>query len=292
MDLAATCVINGILVGGVYALLGMGIVLIYKATSVYNFAMGQMAVFGAFIAYSCMKIMELPIIVCVVVGVLAGGLMGLVVERFALRKLIGQPLIAALIATLAVSVLLKGVVVAIWSSSVIPFPREIFPKSELVIGGVQISGNLFGSFLIALLGFVIFTIYFRKSSTGLAMRAVAEEHQIAQSLGVRVTSVFATTWFIGGLVCAIGGICLADKVALGVNEIPAMTFMAFPAVLIGGLESVAGVAIGGLIIGLAENFCNAYVSQSFGEIAPWLIVILILIIRPEGLWGLKRIERI
>lgn len=292
MDLALNCLINGILIGGIYALVGMSLVLIYKATSIFNFAMGQMAIFSAFITYSVMLFLKWPAWICVIVGVLAGGLLGLVVERIGLRRLIGQPLVAALISTLAISVLLRGVMVAIWSSNLISFPTPIFPHDQAAFGNIVVSYNLIGAFVIAAIAYVIFTIFFRKSGTGLEMRAVAEDHQIAQSLGVRVPKVFAATWFIGGLICAIGGILLSDKVALGINEIPAVAMKAFPAVLLGGLESVGGVAIGGIVIGLAENFSNAYISESFGEIAPWVIVVITLIIRPEGLFGLKRIERI
>ena len=292
MDLAATCLINGILVGGVYALIGMSLVLIYKATSIFNFAMGQMAIFSAFVTYSIMLWAKMPVWLCVIGGVVAGGLLGLVVERAALRKLIGQPLVAALVSTLAVSVLLRGLMVAIWSSNLVSYPTPIFPHDQAVFGNIVISYNLVGTFAIAAIAYIAFTIFFRKSGTGLEMRAVAEDHQIAQSLGVKVPNVFAATWFIGGLICAIGGILLSDKVALGINEIPAVAFKAFPAVLLGGLESVGGVAIGGIIIGLAENFSSAYISESFGEIAPWIIVALTLIIRPEGLFGQKRIERI
>lgn len=292
MELAAVCTANGILVGGVYALIGMGIVIIYKATSVLNFAFAHMGVVGAFICYSLMKWLGMPVWVSVTAGILSAGLLGLAIERFALRKLIGQPLMAALIATLAVSIFLQGIVSAIWSPTVVSFPTPIFPKGGFLFFGAVISGNLIGSFIIAALAFAIFTVFFMKSGTGLAMRGVAEDHQIAQSLGVRVTNVFALTWFIAGLVCGIGGICLADKLALGVNEVPALAFRTLPAVLLGGLNSVGGVAIAGVVIGLAENFGNAYISQTFGEIVPWIIVTLTLIIRPEGLWGLRRIERI
>ena len=124
------------------------------------------------------------------------------------------------------------------------------------------------------------------------MRGVAESHEVAHSLGVKITFVFAITWAIAGVVAALGTSFMGDKVALIVHELPGMALRAFPAVLLGGLDSVPGVLVGGLIVGVLENVSNAYIGVAFGDLTPWIIMMIVIIIRPEGLWGLKRIERI
>jgi branched-chain amino acid transport system permease protein len=284
--------INGLLVGGVYALVGLGIVLIYKATHIFNFAVGQMALLGAFFTWSMMQWFGIPTSISIIVGMGGGWLLGMLTERLAMRRLIGQPLIAAIMATLALSVIFRGVVIAVWGASAVPFPKPIFPTESLHLGMVSTSATLVGSFLIAMLCFGAFVLFFRRSGTGLAMRGVAEDHQVSRSLGVRVTSVFSITWAIAGMVAAAAGICLADRLALSIGELPAIALKSFPAVLLGGLDSIPGVIVGGLIIGLVENLTGGYISAVLGQITPWILLMVVLMIRPEGLWGLKRIERI
>ncbi len=292
MELFFTCLINGILVGGVYALVGLGIVLIYKSTAIFNFAAGEMGVIGAFVVWSLMTYLEAPAWISVVVGVGVGWLVGMAVERLALRRMIGQPIISAILATLALAIFLKGLAITIWSANFVVFPTHIFPTATLNLGELKVSAALISAFVVAMLCFAGFVAFFRYSGMGLAMRGVAESHQISQSLGVKVTTVFALIWAIAGAVSAIGAIAVSDRTVLSVNEVPMFALAAFPGVLLGGLESIPGVLVGCLIVGVLENLSNGYLGVAYGGLTPWIVLMVVIIIRPHGLWGLKRIERI
>lgn len=285
-------VVTGILVGGVYALIALGIVIIYKSTRVFNFAIGQMMVVGAFFCWSLMKWAGLPAWAGFVVAWPLSYLMGLLVERLVMRPLIGQPLIGAMMACLSLSVLLHGLVILIWSAYVTSFPTPIFPKKALTFGNVAVSGGLLGAFAIAIVAFCVFTLFFQRTKTGLTMRGTAEDHELAQSTGIRVTSVFALAWGIAGILCCLSGVVIADRLALGVTETSAIAFKVFPAILLGGLDSIPGVLVGGLVVGLTESLTAGFIDPVYAQITPYIILLIVLLIRPEGLWGLKRIERI
>jgi len=284
--------VTGILVGGVYALIALGIVIIYKSTRVFNFAIGQMMVVGAFFCWSLMKWAGLPAWAGFVVAWPLSYLMGLLVERLVMRPLIGQPLIGAMMACLSLSVLLHGLVILIWSAYVTSFPTPIFPKKALTFGNVAVSGGLLGAFAIAIVAFCVFTLFFQRTKTGLTMRGTAEDHELAQSTGIRVTSVFALTWGIAGILCCLSGVVIADRLALGVTETSAIAFKVFPAILLGGLDSIPGVLVGGLVVGLTESLTAGFIDPVYAQVTPYIILLIVLLIRPEGLWGLKRIERI
>jgi branched-chain amino acid transport system permease protein len=284
--------VTGILVGGIYALIALGIVVIYKSTKVFNFATGQMMVVGAFFCWSLMKWLGFPSWAGFVGALPLSYLIGLFVERLAMRPLIGQPLIGAMMACLSLSVLLHGLVILVWSAYVTSFPTPIFPKKALIFGNVAVSGGLLGAFLIAIVAFCVFALFFQRTATGLTMRGTAEDHELAQSTGVRVKSVFALTWGIAGILCCISGVVLADRLALGVTETSAIAFKVFPAVLLGGLDSILGVLVGGIVVGLTESLTAGFIDPIYAQITPYIILLIVLLIRPEGLWGLKRIERI
>jgi len=219
-------------------------------------------------------------------------LLGLLIERLAMRPLIGQPLIGAMMACLSLSVLLQGLVILVWSAYVTSFPSPIFPRKALTFSNVAVSGGLLGAFIIAILAFFIFAFFFQRTTTGLAMRGTAEDHELAQSTGIRVINVFALTWGIAGVLCCVSGVILADRLALGVTETSSIAFKVFPAVLLGGLDSIPGVLVGGLVVGLTESLTAGFIDPIYSQIAPYIILLIVLLIRPEGLWGLKRIERI
>lgn len=292
MEFFLTCLINGILVGGIYALLGLGIVLVYKSTAIFNFAAGEMGVVSAFVVWSLMVYLQLPGWAAVLGGVAMGWLVGMAIERLALRRMIGQPIISAILATLALGILLRGLVITAWSADIVRFPTPVFPSETISFGTLSVSATLVSAFAVAMLCFAGFVIFFRRSGIGLAMRGVAESHQVAQSLGVKVTTVFALIWAIAGAVSAVGAVCVADRAALSVHAVPLVALSAFPGVLLGGLDSIPGVLVGCLIVGILENLSNGYLGVAFGDLTPWVVLMIVIIIRPQGLWGLKRIERV
>lgn len=284
--------LNGILIGGLYALLALGIVLIYKATCVFNFALGEMLALGAFLLLTFMVTVGLPLYLALPCTAVAALIVGLAIERFALRPLIGQPILASIMATLSFSLIIKGVILFVWGSFIVSFPKKVMPTKALSFGDIYLSNELIWTFIVSIGLFLAMTLFFQFTKTGLFMRATAEGHDVAQAAGIDVEKVFGITWGIAALVAAAGGIMLGNRFGVGVTTLPVMAIKAFPAVLFGGLESITGALIGGLVIGVIESLVAGYVNTEISEISPYVILLLVLLVRPQGLLGLKRIERI
>ena len=223
-------------------------------------------------------------------------LMGILIERLTLRPLIGQPIFATVMMTLAMAQFLQGMTILTWGAYQRPLP-EILPLQPLIIGTIRLRLNLVIAFAVAMLGFGIFAIFFRYTKAGLAMRAAAEDHRLAQSVGLSVRRIFGLAWAIASVIAMTGGVLLGNISGVDLN-LSSIGFKAFPAVLFGGLESIPGALIGGLAVGIIENLVAGLPadptvrSWNLGEIAPYVFMLLVLLFRPEGLFGLKRIERI
>ena len=290
MEAVLQYIANGLMVGGIYALIALGIVLVYKSTSVFNFAIGQMMMFGAFFFWMCTEQFGLPIWAGIVLALIGTVIVGLLIERFTLRPLIGQPLLSAVLVTLALAYFLNGVAMGIWG----PYPQalpDFLPGAPVSIGGIVFAHDLLWSFFLAMAIFVVLLLFYQRTRVGLAMRATAESHDIAQARGINVRTIFSLSWAICGVVAAVGGMLLAYR--LGVSQFLSLVGLkAFPVVLLGGLDSIGGALVGGLIVGLAENLAGGLIAPWMMEITPYIILLLVLIFRPEGLFGLKRIERI
>jgi len=283
-------IVNGLLIGGVYALIALGIVLVYKSTSVFNFAIGQMMMFGAFFLWMCVERFGLPIWAGILLALIGTLIVGLLMERFALRPLIGQPLLSAVLVTLALVYFLNGVAMGIWGAYPQALP-EFLPGAPVSVGGVVFAHDLLWSFFLAMTVFVLLLLFYQRTRVGLAMRATAESHDVAQARGINVRTIFSVSWALCGLIAAVGGMLLAYR--LGVSQFLSLVGLkAFPVVLLGGLDSVAGALVGGLIVGLVENLAGGLIAPWMMEITPYIILLLVLVFRPEGLFGLKRIERI
>jgi len=232
-------------------------------------------------------------------------LTGLVVERFAIRPLIGQPLFAMVLMTLAVAEVLHGVTQLTWGSVEIPLGvftgvRELgipspirIDASETLGGMIIVRTELLIAFILAIGAFTLFVLFFRYTSVGLSMRATAENQKLAQSVGLRVRTILAVAWAIAALLAATAGVLQGGATTLSQN-MPLLALRAFPAVLLGGLESVGGALVGGLVIGLVQEWAGLLFpgTQAGTELAPYVILMVVLIIRPDGLFGQKRIERV
>lgn len=358
--------IQGVMAGGVYALVALGIVIINKASGVFNFAHGYMMLWGGFIFYSQFTTNEnisiiaitllavvtvfmalttggyrslrnplnvglaiAAIVVLIVVMTLPGAglaqwvrsivgavtaavLLGLAIERFNIRPLIGQPLFASVMMTLAVAELLRGVMKAVWGSLETTIPifalpdpvvtgayqrlspiridaRETFLDGQIILN----QGQLF-AFVLALVAFAVFLLFFRYTNVGLAMRATAEDQRLAQSVGLRVRVILAIAWAIASLLAMVAGVLQGGANILAPNATPLLALAAFPAVLLGGLESISGALVGGIIIGLVQEWANFLFpgTQAGTELAPYVVLMIVLVIRPDGLFGQKRIDRV
>ena len=282
--------INGIMIGSIYALLAVGIVLIYKSSKIFNFSAGELSMFGAFFLWTFLSSMKLPLVLSLIFTMLAVGIVAYLMERFAIHPLIGQPLLSILLVTLGLSHMLEGLAMFMWGGYAENLP-QFLPGKPVIIGDIIIANDLLWAFGISISLLIVLLLFFKYTRVGLAMRAVAEDHQTAQARGINVSMIFGITWFIAGSIASIGGMLLAYR--LGVSQFLAdISLKAFPVVLIGGLESVVGAFIGGIIVGVIENLAGGFIAPWLIDVTPYVILILVLFVRPEGLFGLKRIERI
>ena len=284
--------IVGILTGGIYGLIGVGIVIIYKATDVFNFAVGTLMTLGALICVSLITQLHLPFWLAVPATLVIAGIIGILIERVGLRPLLSQPILSLVMATLAIESILRGMMLMIWTGYTISFPRGLFPGKTIFIGPLFISHEFLIAFVVAFISFALVGLFFYKTHTGLKMRVTAESHDVAMSLGVNITTIFAFAWMLAIMVGTLAGIIIGNRLGLQVIITSGMAFKALPAIMFGGLNSVAGAIIGGLVVGVLEKMAGGYIDPKIAEITPYIILLLILMIRPEGLFGLKRIERI
>ena len=284
--------IVGLLTGGIYGLIGVGIVIIFKATQVFNFAVGTLMTLGALICVSLITDLHLPFWLAVPATLVIAGLIGILIERVGLRPLLSQPILSLVMATLAIESIFRGLMLMVWTGYTISFPRGLFPGKPIFIGPLFISHEFLIAFVVAFISFGLVGLFFYKTHTGLKMRVTAESHDVAMSLGVNITTIFAFAWLLALMVGTLSGIIIGNRLGLQVIVTSAVAFKALPAIMFGGLDSVAGAIIGGLVVGVLEKMAGGYIDPKLAEITPYIILLLILMIRPEGLFGLKRIERI
>ncbi len=296
--------ISGLLAGGPIALTALGLVLIFKSSYIFNFAQGQMLLIGALITWWLAVELGLPLWLAILLAIVFSALMGLVIERLALRPMTGQPLLSIILMTLALSQVLQGLALLFFGGVQRNFPR-IFSAADpyrittpFVNNGepivVILKQNLAWSFIVAVAGVLLIGAFFRFTRTGLSMRGTSEDHELAQSVGIRIQRVFGLSWALAGVVATVAGVLLATSSGLDIS-LSVVVLAAFPAVLLGGLDSIPGTLVGGLIIGLAAGLVSASkvpIVRNASEIMPYVVLLIVLILRPEGLFGQRRIERI
>ena len=280
----------GVLSGGLLALVALGFVLIYKGTGVINFAMGEFMMLGAYFFFTANVLWGLPLWLALPATLVAVALCAALVERSILRPLAGQPVIAVLMATIGLASALHGGVEAIWSGKNYEMPT-LLPRTPFIVGDVLIPGQIVWSFVLASLIITAFTLYFRYSKTGIAMRAAASDPVTAYVLGIDVRRTQRLTWMFAGIVGAVAGIVVASMTSLS----PALGTAALgvlAVIILGGLDSIAGAIVAGLIIGLLESLTAAYLGGKVRDIVPYVVVLVILLVRPYGLFGTRQIERL
>ena len=292
---ALQLIITGIAVGGVYALMALGFVLIYKASTVVNFGPGELVLFEAYVAWATILNMRLPLYVALPVTLAIAILLGLVIERGVLRPLIGQPIISVIMVTFGFASVIRGVLNMTWGSDTRPFPA-LFSPEPFHLGPVPVSPVHLWSFVTVILLLGAFSLFFKFSLTGMAMRATADHQQVAQSLGISVKWIFALSWCIAAVVSTLGGIILGSVRGGVYFSLADLGLKVFPVVILGGLDSVAGAIVGGILIGVLENLSGGYLDPILGggvkEVAPFVVLVIILMFRPYGLFGKVEIERV
>ena len=287
--------INGLVVGSIYSLVALGFVIIYKATKVVNFAQGELVMVGAYVCFALTVQAHIPFIWSFLLTLLFSIILGLCVERLILRPLIGESIISVIMVTIGLSSVLKAIVQVIWGTQIRVYP-QVLPNEPFMILGLPVAPVYVAAFILSALLFTIFSLFFKFSSLGIAMRATAFDQQAAQSMGIGIKNIFALSWCIACIVSSIGGIILGN--INGINsQLGALGLKVFPAVILGGLDSLLGAALGGLIIGVLENISEGLAKEflnlgGFKEVASFIILILILMVKPYGLFGSKEVERV
>ena len=285
---------NGILIGLMYSLIALGFVLVYKATDAINFAQGEFVMIAGFVTAGALMVWGAPLWLAVALALVSLVAFGFVLERVMLRKLIGRPVIAVVMATIGLASILRGVGPFTIFSGTKPLPLPIrdepFMLGPIFVPPIQLLGA--GVSLAFLAGFGWF---FLRSRKGIAMRAVADNQQVAMAMGIDVERYFGVAWAMTGVVSALGGILWGNMLGVDVN-LALVGFKVFPVVILGGLDSIPGAIIGGLIVGLVENIAAGYVDPYVGggtkDFAPYVLMILALMIRPYGIFGKRIIERV
>jgi branched-chain amino acid transport system permease protein len=292
MEFFLQLLVNGISLGLLYALSALGFVMIFKSSSVLNFAHGELVAMGAFIFLVMSAWAKLPILVAFALTLLGSFALGFIIERFFLRPLIGEALIEVIMLTVGLAAMFKGLMLFVFGGDIHSYPQFLPEGLSLEIGAVSVPSVYVATFIIGILFLVIFGVFFKYSSQGIYMRSVAGNQPAALSLGVHVRRVFALSWAIAALVCAMSGIVLGTINGVNVHNLSAIGLKVFPVVILGGLDSIGGAILGGIIIGVLETFTGGYVSTSLREIIPYVVLVVILMVRPYGLFGLVEIERV
>ena len=292
MEFFLYLLVNGISLGFLYALSALGFVMIFKSSSVLNFAHGPLLAIGAFLFLVLSAWAHLPIILAFVLTLAGCFILGFIIERFFLRPLIGEALIQVIMLTLGIYYMFRGLLLFIFGGDIYDYPKFLPEGLSIKLGYIQIPSVYVATFVIGILFLILFGFFFKYSSQGIYMRSVADNQPAALSLGVHVRRVFALSWAIAALVAAMSGIVLGIINGINVHELSSIGLKVFPVVILGGLDSIGGAILGGIIIGLLETFTGGYVSSSLKEIIPYIVLVFILMVRPYGLFGLVEIERV
>ena len=286
--------ITGLAVGMVYALIALGFALVWKSSSVANLALGQLVLISSWFTYGMLVQAKFPYWIGFPLTVLFAIFLGWVIERFTLRPLIAQPILALITVTLGIGYFLEGVVTFIWPMSVAALPR-FFPQEPIHIGPAVVSQEYIWAAGISLLLFGLLSLFFKYHKMGIAMRATADDQMAVQACAIPVTSVFSMSWIFACIVAAIGGVLVSSigGVTFGLVE---TGLKSFSVVILGGLDSFVGCMVAGPIIGLCENLGGGYLTPLIGpgikDIIPFIIIIIVMMVKPYGLFGETRIERI
>ncbi len=295
MELFLQLLITGILVGSIYALVALGWTLIYKSSGVLNLAMGELTLIGAYVCLTFYNTWHIPFPLAILGSLVVGAILGLLVEQLVLRPLIGEPVLTVIMVTVGMSFLFRGLVGLIWGTDTVVFEPPVFPAEPIRLGPVIISPVFLGGFVASLVLLGVFVWFFQRTRWGLAMQATADDEMAALSLGVSAKAVYAIAWAIAFMAAGVGGIFLGSINGLNIS-VGYLGLLVLPAVVLGGLNSVPGAIVGGLIIGVLQNLAGGYLDRyipgGVKDIFPLAFMALILLFKPYGLWGWVKIERV
>jgi branched-chain amino acid transport system permease protein len=283
-------VVSGLAVGAIYGLVAMGFAVIYKATGIVNFAQGEMGMLTAYTTWSLATLMGTGGIATVFVAVVVGAALGLICERLIMRPMLGEPVLSVVLVTVGLAVVLRSIVTIIWGAS--PHKFEVAGADTILnIAGIGIRVSQVGVIVALLLAVAGFWFFLRHSRFGVAMRAVAADEKTARLMGVSTARVQAVAWASASGLAGLAGALFAVIYGL-TPTVFELGLKAFPATVLGGFDSVLGSGFSGLIIGVFENLVGGYLPSTLKEISGFVLILVVLMVRPFGLFGEKRIERV
>jgi branched-chain amino acid transport system permease protein len=290
-------VVSGIVVGSIYALSALGFVLIYKSSRVLNIAHGQIIASGAFITYALTVWAGIHIAVAFIMSMIITFFLAMSVERVFLRRLIGEPIISVIMVTIGLMSIIDGIIyMTPFGAENFSFP-EFLPKTPVALGGVSISWTQLVGLIITFIMIGGFTWFFKASTVGISMRAVSDDQFASMSIGISVPKVFGLAWATAGLSAAAAGGIIGNITGLNFDVLHSFGIIVFPVVIVGGLDSIFGAVVAGIIMGLIQQFAAGYLDGNWGlngtaDVAPYIILLIILLIKPHGLFGIHEIERV
>ncbi|WP_024921718.1 MULTISPECIES: branched-chain amino acid ABC transporter permease [unclassified Afipia] len=281
---------SGLAVGAVYGLVAIGFAVVYKATRVINFAHGEMMMLNAYLAHTIAVHTGVGFWALVPIVIIVSIVVGLLVEVLLIRPMIGEPTIAIVMMTVGLAIFIRSLVVLIWGASPLEFP-PLLGDDVLVFGPIR----LYLAQVIAI-GFLVvimagFAVFYRYTRSGIAMRAAANNETVALLMGIDVRRIYALAWALAAATAGLAGLLVSAIYEIG-PDMSALGLRAFPATIMGGLDAVGGSAIGGFIIGILENLGEGYIGRGMKEIVGFAIILVVLMIRPFGLFGTRDVERV
>ncbi|MCP4622003.1 MAG: branched-chain amino acid ABC transporter permease [bacterium] len=290
-------VVSGIVVGSIYALSALGFVLIYKSSRVLNIAHGQIIASGAFIAYALTVWVGIPIAISFVISMIITFFLAMSVERIFLRRLIGEPIISVIMVTIGLMSIIDGIIyMTPFGAGNFSFP-EFLPKAPVAFAGISISWTQLVGLIITFIMIGGFTWFFKASTVGISMRAVSDDQFASMSIGISVPKVFGLAWATAGLSAAAAGCIIGNITGLNFEVLHSFGIIVFPVVIVGGLDSIFGAIVAGIIMGLIQQFAAGYLDGNWGlfgtaDVLPYIILLIILLFKPHGLFGIHEIERV
>jgi branched-chain amino acid transport system permease protein len=290
MDTFIQLTVTGLSSGAILALAALGFVLIYKASEVINFAQGQFLLIGAYVVWALNVDAGVHWALAVAGAIAVAIVLGLVVERLILRPLVGEPTISVIMVTIGLAQVLGALVQIIWGTHPHAFPGFI-PDDTVDIAGARVGENRIWAVGLVALALVAFAVFFQRSRHGIAMRAVADDQQAALTMGISVRRTFALAWALAGVTAVVGGMLVANLIGVS-GEVSNVGLLVFPVVIVGGLDSVPGAVVGGALIGLLTAYTGGYIGEGLDAVIPYFALVAILLVKPYGLFGQVRIERV
>jgi branched-chain amino acid transport system permease protein len=290
IEILTSQVVSGLATGCVYALIALGFVLIYKATDVVNFAQGEFVMVSGFISYTLLIWVGLPYVVVLLVTIALSGLMGVILERVVVRPIMDAPIFSIVIATIGASTVMRSLAGIVYGYDVLPLPT-IFSKDPIRLGVLNFSIMDAGVIGFSLVIMLTLYLFFKYTMTGTAMRATAQSQVAASLMGVSVKSIFSMTWAISAGIGGVAGVLIAPIIYLDPN-LGFIGVKAFAGAILGGFGSIPGAIVGGVLLGILENLSGFFFNAGIKQVSTYILLILVLVVRPSGLFGATPIKKV